>query len=415
MKRFSLPDSSVEYSIDLILSYSPSFNSGLTEDDKLFEVRCRYSSAVFPMEGKSGESPTTSNRRLSLGTAMEIRLFPRTVLQGSKNVCLHPSSAPLSKSVEPRCTYTLHLHSPTGPLAASAHLRERVFHKWQCNSLGDIFRLHKVYSCFVHGGINPTSELSANSTNQHVLVDEKGCSADARIMATPMRVEGGVGEGAEEFLYATSNVFRLLNETRMHFNCLLFVCQRGDEECAKEAQTPTCSQVTNHTPSSANGTRVSRSVRLRDPVGASVEQSVDMLETTPLPFNLPADIALTQSVNSTTPEDTLLPLSESDSPDTNFLQHSSSLIIDQDDQLQRTQSSVVSSDIDSDGELLKACEQRRIAEAKQLVQTKKILTSMIICNLVSLSVATTALVAMCRRRFEARLSITHEGTSDVYS
>ncbi|KAI1720633.1 zona pellucida-like domain-containing protein [Ditylenchus destructor] len=206
----TFPDSSVEYMQKFVLSYG---DVHMTEDDQVFTVRCRYNMA--------GEE--------TIGTVMEISPFEETLIiqnatrfprleEGISDEAIerHNSEKP---SILPLCNYTLHINSFNGPLAESAKLGDKVFHKWKCDKSYFV----KVYECYVHDGSN----------RRYMLVDERGCSTDSSIMPDV------VYDSTLGFIYAPSWVFKFTNASRMYFNCLLYVCPKNDTECRKTV-LPSC-------------------------------------------------------------------------------------------------------------------------------------------------------------------------------
>ncbi|KAI1719511.1 zona pellucida-like domain-containing protein [Ditylenchus destructor] len=209
-RKLSFPNSSIEYIQKFVLSYG---DAHMTEDDQLFTVRCQYN-----MVGDE-----------TIGTVMEISPFEETLIiqnatrfprleEGISDEAIERHNSEKS-SILPLCNYTLHINSFNGPLAESAKLGDKVFHKWKCDKSYFV----KVYECYVHDGSN----------RRYMLVDERGCSTDPSIMPDV------VYDSTLGFIYAPSWVFKFTNASRMFFNCLLYVCPKNDTECRK-AVLPSC-------------------------------------------------------------------------------------------------------------------------------------------------------------------------------
>ena len=72
----------------------------------------------------------------------------------------------------PTCRYTLHIHSINGPAADFAKVGDPVFHRWQCDTGGELIRQSsdsdlyamKVKNCFVDDG----------KSRRFLLIDENG-------------------------------------------------------------------------------------------------------------------------------------------------------------------------------------------------------------------------------------------------
>uniref|UniRef100_A0A1I7WCS7 EF-hand domain-containing protein n=1 Tax=Heterorhabditis bacteriophora TaxID=37862 RepID=A0A1I7WCS7_HETBA len=104
---------------------------------------------------------------------------------------------------------------------------DTIFHRWKCPSDGFAF---KVYRCFVHNG----------KKQSYMIVDDNGliyffsCSLDEDILPHP------VYDLKYNTVYSPAKAFRFSQSTRVHFNCLLSVCPKWDEECMEDIP-PRCS------------------------------------------------------------------------------------------------------------------------------------------------------------------------------
>uniref|UniRef100_A0A1I8AM86 ZP domain-containing protein n=1 Tax=Steinernema glaseri TaxID=37863 RepID=A0A1I8AM86_9BILA len=174
------PPGGMEYSVNIVLSYNHMY---LTEDDLMYNVKCSYPSA-----------------EKAVGTMYEASLLPRASAVG--------------EIAAPVCNYSLHMGSLNGPSPSTALIGQKVYHKWQCNTQD--FSL-KVYRCYVHNG----------QQKKYLLVDDEGCSLDPSILPEL------VYDRELNYVYATSSVFRFTDTSKVYFNCLLYMCPKGEPSCQK--------------------------------------------------------------------------------------------------------------------------------------------------------------------------------------
>lgn len=71
------------------------------------------------------------------------------------------TSSSAAAAAMPQCNYTLHMESPSGPLAKYAKIGDKVWHLWECSS--DVFGV-LIHSCYVTDGTG----------NEYKILDETG-------------------------------------------------------------------------------------------------------------------------------------------------------------------------------------------------------------------------------------------------
>uniref|UniRef100_A0A914DEN8 ZP domain-containing protein n=1 Tax=Acrobeloides nanus TaxID=290746 RepID=A0A914DEN8_9BILA len=185
-KRLSYPKSGLEYTLDVIVSYS---HMHMTQDDQMFSLTCRSTAFSIPV-----------------GTVMEISTYSTTYLTDEPKV--------------PTCEYSLHLGSVHGPIATNAQLGNKVFHEWKCNT--ENFAI-KIYECYVHDGGN----------RRYLIIDEHGCSVDETIMPQ-LTYDANLN-----FVYVHSRVFKFSDSSKMLFKCLIYMCPKKDPRC-RQTIPPQC-------------------------------------------------------------------------------------------------------------------------------------------------------------------------------
>uniref|UniRef100_A0A0N5BJ76 ZP domain-containing protein n=1 Tax=Strongyloides papillosus TaxID=174720 RepID=A0A0N5BJ76_STREA len=163
---------SVEYTITVIVSFHL---QRLTEDDKLYNLKCVYNSM-----------------HQSLNALMEISTFSKTNLIKEEGV--------------PDCHYSLRKNSIDGPSIGKVNIGERVFHTWKCNNPS--FAM-KVYQCYVGNGSN----------KKYLIVDETGCSKDTDILPDL------VYSKTLNLVWSEAKVFKFAQSSQMHFSCLIYNVQ----------------------------------------------------------------------------------------------------------------------------------------------------------------------------------------------
>uniref|UniRef100_A0A0K0E2X5 ZP domain-containing protein n=1 Tax=Strongyloides stercoralis TaxID=6248 RepID=A0A0K0E2X5_STRER len=177
---------SVEYTITIIVSFHP---QKLTEDDKLYNLKCVYNAM-----------------HQSLNALMEISTF------SNKNL-IHEEGIP-------DCHYSLHKNSIDGPSIGKVNIGEKVFHTWQCNN--PAFAM-KVYQCYVDDGSN----------RKYLIIDETGCSKDTNILPDL------VYSNSLNLVSSEAKVFKFAQSSQMHFSCLILLCPKVDPNC-KKYTPPNC-------------------------------------------------------------------------------------------------------------------------------------------------------------------------------
>ncbi|CEF69910.1 Zona pellucida domain-containing protein [Strongyloides ratti] len=171
---------SVEYTITVIVSFHP---QKLTEDDKLYNLKCVYNAM-----------------HQSLNALMEISTF------SNKNL-IHEEGIP-------DCHYSLHRNSIDGPSIGKVNIGEKVFHTWKCNN--PAFAM-KVYQCYVGDG----------SSRKYLIIDETGCSKDINILPDL------IYSSSLNLVYSEAKVFKFAQSSQMHFSCLILLCPKVDPNCKK--------------------------------------------------------------------------------------------------------------------------------------------------------------------------------------
>ncbi|KAK0408844.1 hypothetical protein QR680_004197 [Steinernema hermaphroditum] len=174
------PYGGLEYSVSIVLSYNHMY---LTEDDLVYNIKCNYPSP-----------------EMAVGTMYEASLFTK--------------SSAVGEIASPTCNYSLHIGTLDGPTPSKALIGQKVFHKWQCNTSD--FTM-KVYRCYVHNG----------QQKKYLLVDDEGCSLDPAILPEL------IYDKDLNYVYATSSVFRFTDTSKVFFNCLLYMCPKGEPSCQR--------------------------------------------------------------------------------------------------------------------------------------------------------------------------------------
>uniref|UniRef100_A0A7E4V1A9 ZP domain-containing protein n=1 Tax=Panagrellus redivivus TaxID=6233 RepID=A0A7E4V1A9_PANRE len=129
----------------------------------------------------------------------------------------------ISDNNTPHCRYSLHVGGVDGPNAENAQLGQNVYHTWRCD--GHNYAI-KVYECYVTDGVN----------KRYMLIDENGCSKDRSIMPELSY------DPDRTLVYANSKVFKFSDTTKMYFNCLLYMCPKKDPSCRQQIP-PACGAV----------------------------------------------------------------------------------------------------------------------------------------------------------------------------
>ncbi|CAD6193190.1 unnamed protein product [Caenorhabditis auriculariae] len=171
----------VDYTVRIVVSHE---ENSVTEFDKIYDVTCSFSVA-----------------NVTVSAFLDTNDFEPEKVQTSLKL--------------PKCRYSLHRNTVDGPKTLSSKVGDVIFHRWKCSTSEYMF---KVYGCTVHDGTN----------NTILLVDENGCSMDEEIIPHPEYDE------ANNVVFAPARTFRFSNSRRVHFKCLLAVCNKHDSTCSEQ-------------------------------------------------------------------------------------------------------------------------------------------------------------------------------------
>ncbi|KAJ1365767.1 hypothetical protein KIN20_026198 [Parelaphostrongylus tenuis] len=185
----------------------------------------------------------------------------------------------LDLSAMPKCSYTIHKGSESGPEVHYAVVGESVYHVWQC--LGENTGI-LVQNCFVEDG----------QGHRILIIDQNGssllrCGVDQYVMATP-EYSPDLTSAFQE-----TRVFKFAQRTVIRFICQIRICLRSDE-CGKLSPPSTCSTLQERLENAkalrdqpVDGTK--RILKLEEPSPFSIDEHVSTKKISP-PSSKPEDV-----------------------------------------------------------------------------------------------------------------------------
>ncbi|VDM08941.1 unnamed protein product [Wuchereria bancrofti] len=127
-------------------------------------------------------------------------------------------------SIPPLCNYTIRADTPNGPIIQYAKLGDIIYHKWECENNHqalDLYGLH-IHDCY--------AKSESKQQQQHIVIDSKGCIADANI------VNDVIYSDDKLMAFAYAKVFKLINSEHLSFYCKISLCIKKADGC--EGITP---------------------------------------------------------------------------------------------------------------------------------------------------------------------------------
>ncbi|VIO92100.1 von Willebrand factor type A domain containing protein [Brugia malayi] len=127
-------------------------------------------------------------------------------------------------SIPPLCNYTIRADTPNGPIIQYAKLGDTIYHKWECENNHqalDLYGLH-IHDCY--------AKSESKQQQQHIIIDSKGCIADANI------VNDVIYSDDKLMAFAYVKVFKLTNSEHLSFHCKISLCIKRADGC--EGITP---------------------------------------------------------------------------------------------------------------------------------------------------------------------------------
>ncbi|PAV61900.1 hypothetical protein WR25_19026 [Diploscapter pachys] len=123
-----------------------------------------------------------------------------------------PENVLTNENEPPNCLYTLHKESQNGPIAKYAQVGDMIYHTWDCPS--DVYGM-LVHDCFVLDG----------QGNNHMVIDQNGCSRDTFLMPELIYDHGYTRA------VASASAYNFPDQNSLYYNCQIKICYKTDGGC----------------------------------------------------------------------------------------------------------------------------------------------------------------------------------------